>query len=484
VFAVLIVMLVLAASLARMFSTPIFLRFGPTYIAAIFAGTFISVLCGAILLGKGSSWVALWLLVVIALVASLAPPTIPILSLSGRNIRALAYFAGGILGYVLTRCIEWKQSYVRFWPVVLCGIWGMFVAGSWGPTTAFVSQQVADRRGSDQAEAVRMFYLMKGGVGYYEAYIQSVMYTWRLDAQGIAKCCSSYFSWRGPFLNDLWLLLPNAQALYGAYALLGILAVVSSYFAFDKLSGKAAIAGASMILPYLGLGIGAIAIGSDLQNSLGWMRWESWGALFGLLAFAFYFRGHRRMGVVPAFFAAACKETLVFSLLAGLLGSSVRKDTSEFVTWLGGLTAFGTYSLWHYSNLYHYLHLTVSAEPTAGLARWAGNGGILFVENTFRAATRWSSWPGWFFVIFALAILGVVIIRPLHLSVFAFTVAIAPVLFMMVVGNKSDAYWGITYVPFVLLMACYAAANVDRLSRIGKSVETWVHLRFRATAGE
>jgi len=164
---------------------------------------------------------------------------------------------------------------------------------------------------------------------------------------------------------------------------------------------------------------------------------------------------HRKFAVIPAFFAAACKDTLIGALTGGILGSAIRRDKKEVIVWAVATVAYLGCTAWNYALLREYLNVTLD------VSRWVGKGGLTFVEQTFKFATPWL-WVGWIGFLVGLSVLGVVAFRPFHLSAYAFASTLLPIIVFMIIGQEWDEYWGVVYVPFVLLMVAHAAVVLHR----------------------
>jgi hypothetical protein len=371
---------------------------------------------------------------------------------------------GGILAYVLLRKRSLETRMAITW-LMIFALWTLFVVVTWQSAMAFATNEPTGKGwGFDPYASLKMFYLMKRGVGYYEAYFVSVSLNAGLNPSQVLTNpssifgSSSFFSWRGPLLFYIWILLPNGSYLYGAYVMLSSVAIVCGYLAFSKkFLKRSGILAAAVLALYFTLRLGRSW----------WIEWEFWGSIFSIFAFTAYFREHRIVAVLPAFFAAACKDTLAGALVGGFVGCAFRRDKRETLVWGAGIAAYAVYTIWNYLLLRQYLGVSMN------VSRWLGHGGSGFVAETFRFTFPWL-WGTWSWVLIVISVFGIITIRPIHLSIYAGATTLAPIIVFLLIGERWDVYWGVVYVPFVLLMIAYAAGHTCRFrtgprSRAGKS---------------
>lgn len=210
------------------------------------------------------------------------------------------------------------------------------------------------------------------------------------------------------------------------------------------MSKKAGLIAATILMPYLTVGVGG----------MWWLEWEFWGSLFSIFALSLYLQEHRNLAVIPAVFAVACKETLMGALLGGLMSSLVRRDKGEILVWIGGFGAYVSYEIWHLWNVISYLHATFGIQRVS-------HGGLTFVAATFQFGAPWLG-VGLIGILIGLSILGIMSMRPLSLFTYAFMTTLVPIIVFLFLGYEYDTYWGVVYVPFVLLTVAYMVGMLHK----------------------
>jgi len=419
---------------------PVLTRFVDSY-ASIYLPTFIagfiSIVAITLVVARFSRTVAVCLLL-IGLLGPVAANT-PAIFVDTDLI------LGGLVAYVLTRHLKWNNRKIAVSFGLTLLLWLNYVASSWQSINDRISTEIQGGGWfSDPVASIKIFYLMKHGMGYYQAYLTAKALNADVDPSVFYG--SSFLSWRSPFLYSLWQIFPSATYLYAGYLVLVFLGIASAYAVFSGKSKKVGLLAATILVPYFATGIGL--------GSLSWLEWEFWGSLFSIIGFAFYARSHRKLAVIPAFFAAACKETLSGALLGGLIGSLIRRDKLEIVSWSCGLVAYVGYTVWHFYNL-SFLHVTVDTST------WVWHGGVDFISACVQFALPYfpmALLPA----LIGLSIIGVVLIRPIDLAVYAFATTLLPMIALLIIGKTYDAYWGVIFVPFVLLMTVEAASELSR----------------------
>ena len=404
---------------------------------------FASIAAGTMLLRKNRY---VWALVSLVITLVVIPNGL----LFVRSIDPVAAILGGIIGYIVLRRTTWNRKDAILWLFVVFLVWSAVIAATWPKTIAFASIEPTGKSWNfDPVASLKMYYLMKSGTGYYDAYLTAIALNAGVSPAQILAAravpgfhAGGIMDFRGPFVFYLWMMLPNGSYIYGTYLLLASTAIACGYWAFSRMSRRTGLIAATLLMPYLTVGVGGAL----------WLEWEFWGSLFSIFAFTLYLRGYRKFAVVPALFAGACKETLAGALLAGLVGSAIRRDKKEILAWAGGLVAYGAYETWHFLNLVSYYHVTFDFSRVT-------NGGFGFVQATFHFGTPWLR-VGLSGALLGLSILGVLGIRPFHLSAYAFVNTLLPMAAFMFIGYKWDDYWGVVYVPFVLVMAAYLAGTL------------------------
>lgn len=393
----------------------------PIFVASDLAAGFVSVAVLKMFFGRRHPLAPLAIVSLVAIY----------LQVHASQFDPVSAIAGGLLAQVLLARNAWSKRLAMLWATMVCGLWLMYLTANWQPNAASLSQEPNNLRPdycpwtNDLQAWLNIFYLMKRGVNYYRAFLVCEI---KVDY-------SSYFNWRGPFLHYFWLLLPNGAWIYGEYALLLAVAMLSVFLMFRKRSTACGLLAVTVMIPYFTIGLG----------SYWFLEYEFWGSLFSIFAFALYAIGRRKTSVVPAFLAAACKELLLGALLGGLIASLLRRNLKETAVWVGGCLIFGAYSYWNYLGVRAVTNIDIGVSP------WLGNGGPSFIDTTFNFAASWlPAHSGWLFIV--LAVLGVVLLKPRELSAYALCTTVLPVVVFWFIGAKWEWYWGVVYVPFVLLM--------------------------------
>lgn len=151
--------------------------------------------------------------------------TIPNYLLFARILNPYMVILGGIIGYVVLRRTTWRKKDCLLWLLVVFIMWSVVFASTLSTTITFASvEPTGNNWRFDPVASLKMFYLMKKGTGYYEAYLTAITLNEGVDPAPVLAAVRSpdyhvgYIpDFRGPFLFYLWMILPNGSYIYAVY---------------------------------------------------------------------------------------------------------------------------------------------------------------------------------------------------------------------------------------------------------------------------
>lgn len=296
---------------------------------------------------------------------------------------------------------------------------------------------------------IKIFYQMKQGVGYYDAFNASQSQDIRSRDNKPAKF---WFGWRLPTLHYLLYYMPQASWIVYAFLLLSLIAMWCLYgllrLEYDWVTSLASV---SIIVPYFLYG----------ASSIWFMHMEYWAGFVFIYGITSYAYSRRNLSLLMFAATVFTREIFLLPLFGVFCYALVRRDWKYAVKILGVVTAFAVYLYWHFQNVAQQIE-HVSIFPAANIEQKL-SGGINFLLTTIKFGTQlyWIR-----IVVPIMCLLAIIPLIKSHLhkcrsSVVLWTCSVT-VLGFTITGNEFNGYWGILYVPiaasygFVGLVNCVA----------------------------
>lgn len=322
---------------------------------------------------------------------------------------------------------------------------GAFLISSWATSDdlrAMLSRNLPlYTYNSDPGVFLKTYQLMEGKVNYYDAFLTSVEGTFERHVSP-----ADIWAWRLPTIFIIWKLLPGTSA-------------ISVYFLYLLLASSALFCAAKIGEKYLGKGLGIISVylvfpylhfGARDQMIL---VTEWWGVLF--FVFALYFLVYKKDFWAIIFLTLAVLVRELFLIPAALIFVyCLIWDRKKVMIFLIPILAFLLLFLFHLTMVDYY----IDAWSTLFLPRTVRFGSLLIMQTL-----AFGSWeyllfkfrPFW--ILLALAVMGAFYsIKKIDKNMgilLLFSFVAFPISFLKIGGVPFNDYWGIEYMPQVLILA-------------------------------
>lgn len=283
---------------------------------------------------------------------------------------------------------------------------------------------------------LKTFYLMKRGFGFYDAY--SSAFSSKHDTFG--QDPGSIWNWRMPTVFYLWNLMLPTDGFYIFYLYL-ILSVLFLYFSFD-------IAGDYLKKP-LNLIAPALIVPVFVFGAAGfWFTFpEYWGAFFFMLGIWGIFKKNKIAALIGFTFAPLIRSFFIISYVGAIIPSFLKKEKKQVIYLLIPGVIFVFAFLFHYI---HIMSLPGAMVPPAG--DWI-RGGLKHFQITFSfSSVLWSRAKYILPLILVLFFPAFYVLRKDYAGRILLGSAILPMIMFLIVGPSTfRQYWGIVYLPFIML---------------------------------
>lgn len=353
---------------------------------------------------------------------------------------ALVIYVGFVINNTsIMRIIEVRVGR-RFiiWPIIAA-----FLVTSWVNSDSLrrylVREPLAETYRTDMDDFLKTYYLMEKGSDYYTSFKTAVAENAFKD-----RVSGNLWSWRLPTVFYLWKLLPGSNGM-GIYVFFLTTCVVSLYMAYkiakNTIGERYAILSPYLLFPYLHF---AARDPTLLQT-------EWWGILPMFLGIYFLLK-RRPVGIVVSFTAAVLiRELFIVPIMFITILLIIRKE-KLWKTLVIPIGIFIIFLLMHSG----WVSQQVMISPRFLAPRFSGSKDILLATLAF------GSWEYlWyrlrvFLVFYVMGLIG--LIRQIRLigkdaaTLLVFlSFYIFPLSFLFIGTSIYNDYWGIFYMPFVLV---------------------------------
>ncbi|MEW6188863.1 MAG: hypothetical protein AB1466_01940 [Actinomycetota bacterium] len=291
---------------------------------------------------------------------------------------------------------------------------------------------------------LKTFYLMKRGHGYYRAFGMAFDQDRRLTGTPPA-----IFGWRLPTIFWIWstLLPANGTYLNYAFTFFSLLCICSTFiFARKFIPDEWALLASFLLAPYL------------LYAAMSfWFPFaEYWGFFFALFSLTFFCYHKQFESALFALLAVLTRELMIFVPVAGLLASVSSKNRKKIIIWILPLVCFSIFFMIHYLAVKPKL-----VHAPFDLSAWL-HGGFGFVKSTLGFGLNFFAKGEMLkFLLLFLALLGVLMLPRRGEKMIFMACLLLPVFIFFIVGGPWRDYWGIIYMPFILIYAPMFFGNLS-----------------------
>ncbi len=320
-------------------------------------------------------------------------------------------------------------------------------------------QQIADEPmnntyRTDMDDFLKTYYLMNQGNNYYTSFKTAIEQN---PFKG--QVSTNLWSWRLPTIFYIWLLVPGNTGLSIYYLFLvnciGIL--IGSFFLVEvtlKLLGKPAtlaIIAPYFLYPYLHFAV----------RDMTFLHTEWWVILPMILGIFFSLKQKYLISTIFFALSVCIRELLIFPILIALLIAGVKKQ-KQFWYLIPILMTLGIYIIFHGYQISNLINLT-SNFLTPRLA-----GG----KNIVLATLAFGSWEYlfyylrifiWIFIIVTFGWLFMIkknIFFKYSGLVILSAFCLYPLIFLIIGTSVYNDYWGIIYMPIMLISLPIAVSNL------------------------
>lgn len=374
------------------------------------------------------------LLIILLLLGTLNP-------VKGNKVdEFIAYFLFGLVSIIVFSPNKFKKlKKLAIWVVIICFLVSS-VATSKDLRNMLSSDLPLYTYNNDPGVFLKTYQLVKGGENYYSAFFiaQNGTFTGK-------RIPSDIWWFRMPTIFYLWSFLPGSGlSIYLLFLLLASVCLFAAYKIVLKFCGFRI----ALMSPYLLFGY--LHFGARDQMLL---ETEWWGVMFFIIGLYFFFYKRFFWAIVLFSLAVLTRELYVISLVFMFLASFANKRRRVWV-FIIPILSFALLFVFHILAVTKYFSSFVEMFRP----RLAGDG-LFLVKQTL----VFGSWeylffflkPFYFFVFFAL-IGSYYIFRKIDkgwgLCVLA-SFIVFPIAFLKVGSVPFNDYWGIMYIPQVLIFA-------------------------------
>ncbi|MEI6726289.1 MAG: hypothetical protein WCN81_08725 [Actinomycetes bacterium] len=293
----------------------------------------------------------------------------------------------------------------------------------------------------DGAGYVRTYYLMKQGVGYYDAFAEAQIEDSRHDATVL----KSPFNYREPLVFEIWRALPGSDGsdLFAWFVVWSLATMVAAYLLAAQLTEP----GAALLAP-----IALVAYFFFFWWSGTWFTFtEVWASGFAVAAVAALARRQRVASLVLLTLSVASREFMIVLIPAWLVAWWLWAGGPRRASWWFPVAAVAAPAA---ALGIHLLLVPPLAPGGGGLAAWLHGG-----PSPLIAALRfgWPYVPGAKWVplaVAAAAVASAALARPRWRTAALLAATVLPTIFLIALslGQWGD-YWGAFYTPLAVGVA-------------------------------
>lgn len=294
---------------------------------------------------------------------------------------------------------------------------------------------------------LKVYYLMRGGEGFYSSFDRGFREDARTDEPS-----TSLAGWRSPVLFWIWSkIFPRGDTIVYAFIFLTLLSLFSSYYLAMRISDEvSALVAPACLATYCLYAI----------PSWWFLELEFWASFLAIFSAFFFYERKEHLSLGLALLAGSVREWLVSNVLAGVSEKVGRRKWKESLLWiLPFLFLIGFYVV-NSAIVTRYLR-NAGFEPSMGLKGKVGGGGIDFILYTLQFCAQFFLFPSFIpYFVFVLALLGTVYLlrEKNYFITFLFLIPLLAFLFIGSGRGLGDPpglndYYNASFMPFVFIIA-------------------------------
>jgi len=284
---------------------------------------------------------------------------------------------------------------------------------------------------TDMDDFLRTFYLTKtNNQGYYQNYKTAIK-------QNAFKSQppQDVWSWRSPLIFYIWQLIPTQKGagIYYLFLLLAASAIYSSY----KITNN------NLLTPYL---LVPYFLFASTTNSL--LQTEWWAIFFAILAIFKFTQNKHYQAILFFTLAILTRELIAVPIFFAVLGLLLTKSKSAKL-YLIPLIAGFIFLFIHSYNVSQVV--TLAKQPFAFRFHSLGNK-IFLASLAFGSWGYIFYWARIFLILYLLSFLNL-FKKITSTNIWLFGFVLFPLTFFVIGSSIHNDYWGIFYIPMVLITA-------------------------------
>lgn len=346
----------------------------------------------------------------------------------------------GLIVFVKETSVFWiikTNKKILIWPLI-----GVFLVSSWinsSELREYLSREpVSETYRTDMDDFLKTYYLMEKGNDYYSSFKTAV----ELNAFR-SEVSANLWSWRLPTIFYIWKILPGQSgiAIYFLFLLVSSACLFLSYeIVAPMLGARFALLSPYLLFPYLHF--------ASRDSTL--LQTEWWGMFLFLCGVYFVVKQKLKQATVLFVLAVVIRELFVIPLTIALVVLLLKKNKHWWIFFIPIATFF-------ISMLFHgqlvSQHVIFTQKFLA--PRFSGNKDILFSAFSF------GSWEYVFFklrifiIFYIVGLVGLMQMMQKEKNNVTFQILFScfvfPLTFLFIGTSIYNDYWGILFMPFVLI---------------------------------
>lgn len=294
---------------------------------------------------------------------------------------------------------------------------------------------------------LKVYYLMKGGEGFYKAFDQGFREDARFD-----KPYTTVAGWRSPVLFWMWSkAFPTGAEIVYVFIFLSLVALSVSYYLARRISDEVS----ALVAP-------ALLSAYFLYATVSWwfMELEFWASFLAIFSAFFFYQRKEKLSLGFALLAGSIREWLVSNVLAGMVEKLSKREWRKSLLWIFSFLFLALFYVVNSIIITRYLR-GAGFEPSAGLKGRIGGGGIDFILYTLQFCAQFFLNPGFTpYLAFILALLGAVYLLR-EKDYFLTLLFLFPLLAFLFVGSGKglgdppgwNDYYNASFMPLAFIIA-------------------------------
>jgi|Deesub1362A_J573_1020465.scaffolds.fasta_scaffold00813_15 hypothetical protein len=294
---------------------------------------------------------------------------------------------------------------------------------------------------------LKVYYLMKGGEGFYKAFDRGFREDSRFD-----KPYTTVSGWRSPVLFWVWSkLFSNGSDIVYAFIFLSFVSLIVAYLLAEKASDEvSALVTSALLATYLLYAI----------PSWWFLELEFWATFIAIFSAYFFYTEKEKVSWGLALFSGLIREWLVSNVLAGVVEKVSKKEWKKAISWNILFIFIAGFYIVNSILVANYLR-SVGFEPGVGLKNRIGGGGVDFILYTLQFCSQFFLSPQVIpYLAFGFALLGAIALIK-NKDYFLPSLLLLPLMAFLFIGSGKglgdppgwNDYYNASFMPFAFIVA-------------------------------